>query len=72
MKLFAVAGRIVLWRILAVGLLATATAGCSVGYVARAAYEEARFLWRREDIERKLGMPATGRPGGRVLEALRR
>jgi lytic murein transglycosylase len=25
-----------------------------------------------KDIERKLGMPATGRPGGKVLEALRR
>ncbi len=25
-----------------------------------------------KDVERKLGMPATGRPGGKVLEALRR
>jgi predicted aminopeptidase len=57
MKRRAVAGRIILARVLAVGLLATATAGCSAGYVARAAYEEARILWRREDIERKLAEP---------------
>ncbi|WP_163363895.1 peptidoglycan-binding domain-containing protein, partial [Enterobacter cloacae] len=25
-----------------------------------------------KDVERKLGMPPTGRPGGKVLEALRR
>ncbi|GJE61099.1 hypothetical protein MPOCJGCO_3220 [Methylobacterium trifolii] len=25
-----------------------------------------------KDVERSLGMPATGRPGGKVLDALRR
>jgi predicted aminopeptidase len=31
--------------------------GCSVGYVARAAYEEARILWRREPIVTVLAQP---------------
>jgi len=31
--------------------------GCSAGYVARAAYEEARILWRRQEIEQKLAEP---------------
>ena len=39
-----------------VGLALGAT-GCSAGYVARAAYEEARILWRRQDIERKISEP---------------
>lgn len=30
--------------------LAALSAGCSVGYVARAGYEEARLLWRRQPI----------------------
>jgi predicted aminopeptidase len=38
---------------LAVVLLASATAlaGCEVGYIARAAYEEGRLLWRRKPID---------------------
>jgi len=31
--------------------------GCSAGYVARAAYEEARILWKREPIETVLTQP---------------
>jgi predicted aminopeptidase len=31
--------------------------GCSAGYVARAAYEEARILWKREPIETVLAQP---------------
>jgi predicted aminopeptidase len=40
----------------ALGLLALAlgVSGCGSGYVLRAAYEEARLLWRRQPIERVL------------------
>ena len=69
------AGRIAPWRALALGLLALVPTGCSVGYVARAAYEEARILWRREDIEQKLAEaglpPATKRKLELVLEVRR-
>src|SRR4029077_16867163 len=38
---------------LAVALLASAAAlaGCEAGYIARAAYEEGRLLWRRKTID---------------------
>ncbi len=45
-----------------------AATGCSVGYVARAAYEEARILWRRRDIERKLAEPDLAPATKRKLE----
>lgn len=38
-------------------LLALALGGCGVGYVARAGYEEARILWRREPISALLARP---------------
>ena len=41
---------------------------CSPGYVARAAWEEAKFLWRREPIERLLGDPGIAAPRRQKLE----
>jgi predicted aminopeptidase len=41
----------------AAALLAVCLAGCGVGYVARAGYEEARILWRREPIAAVLARP---------------
>lgn len=38
-------------------LLALAASGCATGYVLRAAYEEARLLWRREPIAAQLADP---------------
>lgn len=38
-------------------LAALALGGCGVGYVARAGYEEARILWRREPIAAVLARP---------------
>lgn len=39
---------------LAAALFALSSAGCAPGYVLRAAYEEARLLWRREPINEML------------------
>jgi predicted aminopeptidase len=36
---------------------AALSTGCAVGYVTRAAYEEAKILWRRQPIERMLAEP---------------
>jgi predicted aminopeptidase len=36
---------------------AALSAGCAAGYVTRAAYEEAKILWRRQPIERMLEEP---------------
>jgi len=49
-------------------LLALATAGCSTGYVARAAYEEAKILWRRQPIEEVIGRPDVAAPMKRKLQ----
>ena len=38
-------------------ICAATLCGCSVGYVLRAGYEEARILWRREPIEALLRQP---------------
>jgi predicted aminopeptidase len=53
----ATSGAVWVVRAIALALLCVGAAGCSAGYVARAAYEEARILWRREDIEQKLAQP---------------
>ena len=55
----------------ALGLLAATAiscSACSTGYVARAAYEEARILWRRQSIERMLQEPARDPAEKRKLE----
>src|SRR5262249_37508149 len=39
-------------------LVALGASGCGTGYVARAAYEEARILWRRQPIETILQQPS--------------
>ena len=55
---------------LALGTLAvlSAASGCSARYVMRAAWEEAKFLWRREPIE---GMLRNGRVPAGEAEQLR-
>ncbi|MBI2962550.1 MAG: aminopeptidase [Deltaproteobacteria bacterium] len=45
-------------RALALAVAAGLASGCSAGYVARAAYEEARILWRRQPIEQVLERPS--------------
>jgi predicted aminopeptidase len=45
------------WRSVALASLLLGLAGCGVGYVARAGYEEARLLWRREPIAVLLARP---------------
>jgi predicted aminopeptidase len=42
--------------------------GCSAGYVARAAYEEARILWRRESIDDLLARPTVNDATKRKLQ----
>lgn len=44
-------------RILLATAAAISLAGCSVGYVARAGYEEARILWNRKAISTELARP---------------
>lgn len=44
-------------RAAAAALLALAAGGCGAGYVARAGYEEARILWRRQPITEVLARP---------------
>ena len=44
-------------RAAACALLAFAVGGCGAGYVARAGYEEARILWRRQPIAEVLAQP---------------
>jgi predicted aminopeptidase len=62
-------------RCLVLVVLSLGAMGCSASYVARAAYEEARILWRRQDIEQKIAEPdlppATKRKLALVLEARR-
>ncbi len=45
-------------RVLALAAPVWLACGCSAGYVARAAYEEARILWRRQPIEQVLAQPS--------------
>jgi predicted aminopeptidase len=45
-------------RAVALLLCSFALSGCTAGYVVRAAYEEARLLWRREPIDRMLAAEA--------------
>jgi len=51
-------------------LLAAAfgASGCSAGYMARAAYEEARILWRRQPIEKLLQQDSLAAAERRKLE----
>jgi predicted aminopeptidase len=44
-------------RAAACALLAVAVGGCGAAYVARAGYEEARILWRRQPIAEVLAQP---------------
>lgn len=44
-------------RILFAAAAAVSLAGCSIGYVARAGYEEARILWNRKAISTELDRP---------------
>ena len=54
---------------LGVGLvLVLGAGGCSAGYMARAAYEEARILWRREPIPELLARPAVADATKRKLQ----
>jgi predicted aminopeptidase len=55
-------------------VLAVAGSGCATGYVLRAAYEEARLLWRRQPIETVLadGVDADTRAKLELTLALRR
>ena len=67
------AKRLTRWKILSAALVALAAgaislSGCSVGYVARAAYEEARILWKREPIETVIARPDTSPAVKRKLE----
>jgi len=62
----AFARRAIRW--LALGALVVCAAGCSAGYVARAVYEEARILWRREPIETLLEQPSLADATKRKLQ----
>ena len=64
----AVGRRAVRW--MGIALLLLGAAGCSAGYVARAAYEEARILWRREPIEKLLEQPGIAATTKRKLELI--
>ena len=55
-------------RWLALGGLLVCAAGCSASYVARAVYEEARILWRREPIEKLLEHPSVAEATRRKLQ----
>ncbi len=63
-------------RVAALSLVLIATAlgvnGCGVGYMARAAYEEARILWRRQPIEELLQRPSTSDAEKKKLELVLR
>jgi len=50
-------GRRRLLVFLSLAAIACTACGCATGYVVRAAYEEARLLWRRQPIDRVLARP---------------
>ena len=60
--------RVPLRRLAILLAVALGASGCGAGYVARAAYEEARILWRRQPIETLLEQPSLDATERKKLE----